>query len=50
VRRVRPTPGSQLALFCEYDYHSWSSLPPASAVKGIQVVTKVPDPASLPTL
>jgi hypothetical protein len=21
VRRVRPTPGSQLALFCEYDYH-----------------------------
>jgi hypothetical protein len=21
VRRVRPTPGSQLALFCDYDYH-----------------------------
>jgi hypothetical protein len=21
VRRVRPTPGSRLALFCEYDYH-----------------------------
>jgi hypothetical protein len=21
VRRVRPTPGSQLALVCEYDYH-----------------------------
>jgi hypothetical protein len=21
VRRLRPTPGSQLALFCDYDYH-----------------------------
>ena len=24
VRRVRPTPGSQLALFCDYDYHGLS--------------------------
>jgi hypothetical protein len=23
VRRVRPTPGSQLALFCDYDYHGF---------------------------
>jgi Transposase DDE domain group 1 len=23
VRRVRPTPGSQLALFCTYDYHAF---------------------------
>ena len=23
VRRVRPTPGSQLALFCAYDYHAF---------------------------
>ncbi len=28
VRRVRPTPGSQLALFCDYDYCHPASSPP----------------------
>ena len=27
VRRVRPTPGSQLALFCDYDYHPFHHRP-----------------------
>lgn len=32
VRRVRPTPGSQLALFCDYDYHALITDRPGSTL------------------